>query len=107
MSRYVRLSVICTVLVLIAPAMESAGATRSWIAGDGNWSNNGNWSPFGVPMSGDVANISFSDGVARTITYDYVGPAVSLNSLTTDLTGSIAQSSTLAMSSNNLHVANE
>ena len=88
--------------------LPSANAvTRNWIGGSANWNSNGNWNPFGVPAANDAADIVFGDGVGRVVTYDYTGPAVTLNSLTLDLTGSIAQSTTLSMAANNLHVANE
>jgi hypothetical protein len=88
-------------------ATIATAATKNWIAGSGNWNNNGNWSTFGVPNADDVVNISFGDGVGRTVNYDYPGPNVTLSTLTLDLTGSFSQSSALSMSANSLSVENE
>jgi fibronectin-binding autotransporter adhesin len=83
------------------------GATETWTAVSGDWSTAANWNGGSghVPSSGDTVNIINGDGTARTITYDYAGPAVSLNSLTIDLTGS-ASASTLSIAANNLTVNN-
>ena len=68
----------------------------------------GNWSPSGVPGAGDTVNIVDSDGVSRTITYDYTGAAVTLGTVTIDLTGGAgAATNMLTMSANNLTAALE
>jgi hypothetical protein len=84
-------------------ANGSLAATRSWNDGSGNWSVAGNWSPAGVPTAGDTANITLTDGISRTINYDYTGPAITLGNLIVDLqnyTG--ADTTTFAMTTNNL-----
>src|SRR5262245_61704466 len=76
--------------------------TKDWNDGTGNWSTDASWTPAGVPGSGYNAHIIFSDGVARTITYDYAGPAIVLGNLTVDLTGPGADPTTLTMSAGEL-----
>jgi hypothetical protein len=96
---------IAVVLSLIQPA---AGATLTWNALDGKWSVAGNWSPAGVPAGGDTANVLNTDGVSRTITYDYTGPAITLAFLSVDLTGGMpTDTETLSMAANNLTSAFE
>jgi hypothetical protein len=88
----------------VAPALGQ----DQWIAGDGNWSVPGNWSPGNVPGAGDDVDITFTDGVNRTVNYDYTGAPVTLNSLTVNLTNSIGTSSSvLSMSANALSAVNE
>lgn len=93
-----------TVVLVLAfsPVGVARAATKNWIAGSGNWNTPGNWSSAGVPGAGDDVNIKLTDGIARTITYDYPGPAVTLNSLGINLTGAGAATTTLQMSANNL-----
>jgi hypothetical protein len=84
-----------------------AATTDSWTDGTGNWSTAANWTnalnTHTVPANGDTVSIGpFSDGVARTITYDYTGAAVTLNSLGIDLTGAGAAAASLSMPANNL-----
>ena len=94
-------------------AAGASGATRQWVAaGDGLWATPGNWSPAGVPGAGDAVAITHADGVARTVTYDYAGPNVSIGSLSVGLTGGPAGAAdtlaipggTLAVSGGNLSV---
>jgi len=81
-----------------------ASAQDNWNDGTGNWSVPVNWSA-GVPGSGAIVNIDDSDGISRTITYDYTGTAVTLYELTIDLTGgSGSATNTLAIPGNNLTV---
>ena len=89
-------------LAMLLPNRQ-ASAQNYWTDGTGNWSVPGNWLA-GVPGDGDIeAYISDSDGVSRTVTYDYTGPAVSLGGLDIDLTGgSGSATNTLSMSANNL-----
>src|SRR4051812_20746655 len=82
-------------------AGSAQALTRNWVPGDGNWSVAGNWSPSGVPTAGDTVSIGFGDGLDRTVTYNYTGAAVTLNSVGLDQTGGTG-SSTLAVSTNNL-----
>ena len=96
------------VAILLVIGMSSAtwvsAATRNWaVVGDGNWSVAGNWNPAGVPGAGDVALMRDTDGLSRTITYDYAGAAVTLNSLEIGLAGGTpADTETLSMSAHNL-----
>jgi hypothetical protein len=56
-----------------------------------------------VPGAGDVVNIFETDGVSRTITYDYTGAAVKLAAVCLNLTGGNGSSNTaLSISANNL-----
>ncbi|HEY1686027.1 MAG TPA: hypothetical protein VGG19_14775 [Tepidisphaeraceae bacterium] len=82
--------------------------TRAWVDSTGNWSTTTNWSPAAVPVATDIVNITETDGVNRTITYDYTGSAVTLNSLTIDLTNYTGTATTLfSMAANNLSATNE
>ena len=80
----------------------ASATTRAWNTGDGSWNVAGNWSPAGVPIAGDTVAIGFGDGIARTVTYDYTGAPVTLNSLGLDLTGGSSTTMALSMSANNL-----
>jgi T5SS/PEP-CTERM-associated repeat protein len=95
------------VSVAVSYTRVSSAVTRNWSAGDGNWSTAANWSPASVPESGDAVSIGFSDGLARSVAYDYAGPAVTLTSLGLDLTGSVSNASTLTISDHNLRATNE
>jgi len=75
--------------------------TYNWNGGFGNWNSGGNWIPFGIPRVGDIANVTNTLGAAQTVTYNYTGTAVALNTLTIDLSGNTgAGSETLAISTN-------
>jgi hypothetical protein len=87
----------------LAPARARAGATDSWVADSGNWSIAGNWS-IGVPTATADVFIVQSDLVDRSVTYDYAGPSISLNSLTVDNTG--GGTNTLSQADNNLTITN-
>jgi T5SS/PEP-CTERM-associated repeat protein len=92
---------ICSVL----PVTVATATTKNWIAGTGNWNTAGNWAPAGVPAAGDDVNIKPTNGVSRTVTYDYTGPAITLNSLGVNLNGGTGgATTTLQMSANNLTV---
>ena len=87
------------------PPTHATAATKNWNAASGNWSTSANWSPAGVPAAGDDVNIKPTDGVSRTITYDYTGPAVTLSSLGINLNGGVGlATTTLSMSSGDLTV---
>src|SRR5436309_1680832 len=49
--------------------------------GSGNWSTASNWNN-GVPGANFDVGIQQNDGLSRTVTYDYTGPAITLTSLT-------------------------
>jgi hypothetical protein len=95
-------------IILIAAVALSSGRVASaavpvWIAGDGNWSVPGNWNTAAVPTAGDAVNVFNVDGVSRTITYDYTGPAVTLASLVVNLNGGTpSDTESLSMVTNNL-----
>jgi hypothetical protein len=94
------LSAAAAILFLsIGPAWAMA---RNWNDGTANWSP-GAWSPSGVPGSGEAVNIDFTDGVARTVTYNV---SASLGLLTVDLTGPGTAASALSMPNNNTLYAN-
>ena len=58
--------------LVVAPA--TVATAENWIApGSGNWSTPGNWDTGTVPSDFDSVTITPTDGVARTITYDYTG----------------------------------
>ena len=101
-SHRIAVALVSAVLIFLGGSARAA-TTRLWNVFDGNWSVAGNWSPSGVPAAGDTVNIFDTDGVSRTITYDYTGAAVTLGSLAIDLTnGTSSDTETLMMSANNL-----
>jgi hypothetical protein len=104
-SRALNLTVLLLAPALVASSMagQAHAAVRAWNVGDGNWSVAGNWSPAGVPGANDTVNIFSTDGVSRTITYDYTGAAITLASVSIDLTGGMpTDTETFSMSANNL-----
>jgi hypothetical protein len=63
------------------------------------------WNQGSVPGTGDAVYVSFSDGVNRSINYDYTGTST-FYSLTVDLTkGTGTAATTFTMSANNLTVS--
>jgi fibronectin-binding autotransporter adhesin len=97
------LSALAAALLLIAGSRASA-VTRQWAAFNGNWSSPFNWAPSGVPGNGDDVYLMNFDGVSRTITYDYSGFPVVLNSLNIGLLGGAAGATeTLQMNNNTLN----
>jgi hypothetical protein len=90
------------VLSLWLVAASAWAATKDWNDGTDNWSNAAAWTPAGVPGAGDTVNVVFADDTARTVTYDYTGPAITLASLNVDLTGMGTNSTTLSMAANAL-----
>jgi T5SS/PEP-CTERM-associated repeat protein len=85
-------------LSLLAVTTSASAATRNWNAADGNWNEPSNWTPTGVPVTGDVVSIAFADGLSRTVNYDYAGPLRVFNSFGIDLTGPGSETATLSMS---------
>ena len=89
---------------LLAAAASSvvcfdAGAVStvvSWTAGNGSWSNAGNWSSAAVPLPGSYVSIVHKDSLNRLITFDssYSDP---LGQFTIDQTGT--GTTTFSMSS--------
>jgi hypothetical protein len=63
-------------------SVQAANAqTDNWIGGNSDWNTATNWDSGVVPGSGDTVNVVNTDGTSPTITYDYVGPVFSLQSL--------------------------
>jgi hypothetical protein len=94
--------------VFAIPCELSLAATRAWNAGSAGWTLATNWNPNGTPAALDVINITETDGVSRTITYDYTGANVTLTSLTIDLTSYTGtNTTTLSMPANILTATNE
>ena len=83
------------------------GATDVWTANNGNWTTAANWNGGSgpVPGDGDVADIpNLVGATSRTITYDYTGSAVTLD--TVDIgdivsTQPVVGAVTLSMTANN------
>jgi fibronectin-binding autotransporter adhesin len=95
-------------VVTVSLSRPASAAVPVWIAGDGNWSVPGNWSTAVVPAAGDQVKVFNSDGVSRTIIYDYTGPAVALTYLSVDLNGGTpSDTETLSMSANNVIAGSE
>src|SRR4051812_40792845 len=97
----VGLAVVCLLLV----AGNGLAVTKDWNDGSDNWSNAADWTPAGVPGAGDSVNIVFADNVARTVTYDYTGPAVTLGPLAIDMAVPGVNVSTLTMPGSALSVS--
>jgi hypothetical protein len=90
--------------IVVSSAMAAPACAKNWADGTGNWNVAGNWSPAAVPIAGDAVNIAFTDGTARTVTYD-APTAPALGGVAIDLTGVGTAASTLSLtnsSSNNL-----
>jgi fibronectin-binding autotransporter adhesin len=86
---------------IAAPAWAT---TTNWSDGSSNWNNGGNWSN-GIPATtGEIANITDSDGTSRVITYDYNGTAVTIGVLTVgnNGTGTLTATNTLLMVTSSL-----
>ncbi|MFI5378547.1 MAG: beta strand repeat-containing protein, partial [Tepidisphaerales bacterium] len=100
------LALAAALAILQGRSFPVAAATVNWTDGTSNWSLATNWttlpSAHNVPGAGDTVNIALTDGVSRTITYDYTGAAVTLGSLTLDLTGGSGSATTLSMAANSL-----
>lgn len=87
---------------LLVAASPAGAATKDWSDVSGNWANGGSWTPIGVPAAVDTVNIVFGDDVARTVTYDYTGPDITLGTLTLDMIGPGSNGVTLSMAANSL-----
>ncbi|HMO83571.1 MAG TPA: hypothetical protein PKC18_01490 [Lacipirellulaceae bacterium] len=93
-------SLIPAVLLFFLAPVVSRAAVKNWVGGTGNWSVGSNWNGGTVPASGDTVNITPTDGVPRTVTYNIASPT--LQSLTVDLTGAGANRTTLELPGNPL-----
>jgi T5SS/PEP-CTERM-associated repeat protein len=112
MKRSCALGLQCRWVALVAVIVsflvtESSAIPRSWNGGSGDWSVPALWNPNGLPGSGDETFISPTDGVSRTVTYNYAGPTVTLQALLLDLTGPPGAATTLAMPGNSLSATNQ
>ena len=107
------LSSVLAVVFCLGPATVAQAANRFWknsVVSPGSWINGNNWSATsaigvdnaGAPAANDAAHIRPTDGQNHTITYDYMGAAITLGGLYVDLTGAGATTTTLSMSGNNL-----
>jgi hypothetical protein len=97
------LQVLTAATVALLSNRPTLAVTYNWNSGTADWNNASHWSPIGIPATGDTANVVNTDGVNRTSTYDYTGPAVSLALLTVDLTGGTASNTeTISMSAASL-----
>jgi T5SS/PEP-CTERM-associated repeat protein len=94
-------------------ATPATAANKFWknSVGSGVWTNGNNWSAIspngvdnaGVPGAGDDVKIDINlGGAPRTVTYDYPGPPITLNSLGVNNTSATAIPATLSMAANNL-----
>jgi hypothetical protein len=96
-------------LFLLAPLgmlPQAWAVPRTWEAGTGNWSTAANWSPSGMPGAGDDASINIDSG-NLTITYDYTGSAVTLNSLNISAFSPTGGQVLFSMPANNLTAITE
>src|SRR5689334_21370093 len=84
-----------TLILFSSTAAVATAATKNWTDGTGNWNVGSNWNGGTVPASGDLVNIVFTDGVARTVTYNVAAPTLGLISV--DLTGAGTAASTLSL----------
>ena len=104
-------------LFLFTLSLQTAHAAFFWrnAITSGNWSTTGNWSQSSaadasatnavLPGATVPVNIANTDGLTHTVTYNYTGAAVTLGSLTIDLTGGVgATSDILSMAANALTV---
>jgi T5SS/PEP-CTERM-associated repeat protein len=89
----------CAALLAVTLGSSPVRAVaKNWNDGTGNWNVAGNWSPASVPVAGEAVNIVFTDGVARTVTYNVSAPSLGLFSV--DLTGPDTTASALSITSN-------
>jgi fibronectin-binding autotransporter adhesin len=96
-------------LIFATASGTRAATTYNWFGPSGPaapWSVPVLWSPAGMPGTGDTANIATLPLGDRSVLYDYVGPAVTLASLTVNDAPSFTVPS-LLMSANNLSATTE
>jgi autotransporter-associated beta strand protein len=74
----------------------------------GNWTTGGDWSSHAAPTAGQDVYITTTGATGVTVTYDYSGSAITLNTLNIGLTGGTGGATdTLFMSANNLSAITE
>jgi hypothetical protein len=95
--------------LVLATGELALATTYQWIGGTSTWGTaaNTNWSPTGLPNTGDTANVTNTLGAVQTITYNYNGTAVALNTLTLDALGGASSDEILSMSANSLTAGTE
>jgi hypothetical protein len=82
----------CCLLAVSAAAVylqlsnHALAATETWTADNGDWDTASNWNNGAgpVPGSNDTVDITNNDSISRTVTYNYTGSVVTLESLTID-----------------------
>lgn len=85
--------------------MAKASSWKHSAPVNGSWSTASNWDG-GVPAAGDFTTVVHTDGVPRTVNYDYTGPPVTLQFLEISLTGGVSNATTtFFMPSNDLSVS--
>src|ERR1700728_3902538 len=99
------------------PATAGYSATSyTWITplfgtgtGNDNWSTPGNWSPTGVPGTGDSVFVPGDGLFGGYVLYDYTGPAVTLSAVNTTASssGGTTPVSSLNIPANSLSANNE
>jgi hypothetical protein len=100
--------ILAVAAVAVSLPSIAAAQTSQWIGATSDWNTASNWSPSGVPGFGDVANVTSSLGLTQTITYDYTGAAVTLGTLSVNLTGGTGTASEiLSMAGNSLRAVQE
>jgi hypothetical protein len=94
---------------VLSVSLATAQTTRYWLPGDGNWSELTHWSPEGVPGAGDDVRIQPVNlsGFTQSVTYDYEGAPVTLDSLIVELLLTDSATTTLELPANNLTAGHE
>ena len=64
------LLLITSVSLFYPPQETNAAETKTWIGGDGNWSDGSNWSPAGVPSGIDEIIIDDDIQTGSDVTLD-------------------------------------
>ena len=99
--------VLASIVALATPYISTANPYY-WTGNSGNWNTVANWALFGnsthaVPTAGDSANLDFTDGVPRTIIYNYPGPDITLTSVEINLSHALpTDAATLIIPGGNL-----
>jgi hypothetical protein len=103
-------------LATVPAAAGFAATSYTWITplfgvgtGNDDWSTPGNWSPTGVPGTGDSAFVPGDGLFGGSVLYDYAGPSVTLSvvNISANPSGRTTPVSLLNISANNLSANNE
>src|SRR6476620_8325830 len=103
--QFARLGLGPTMAAALLTATMATAAVKDWTDGTGFWITPTNWSGGTAPVNNDLVNIYFTDGIARTVTYNI--PAITLGSMNVSLKGPGATNATLSMAANSLTVGTE